>query len=68
MDDRQQFKRMVLWVLVGFLVLLYLLGALSLWARHRFLREIPALPALARIETAGPNICKCVLTKDAFGV
>lgn len=68
MDDRERFRRMVLWVLVGFIVLLYLLGALSLWARNRFLREMPPPPAVARIETEGANLCKFVLTKVPFGV
>lgn len=60
MDERERFKRMLLWVLVGFILLLYLLGALSLWARKRFLQEMPTPPAPVRIETTSANICKFV--------
>ena len=41
MDDRQKLRRTLLLILIGFILLLYLLGAASLWARHRFLNEAP---------------------------
>lgn len=67
MDDRERFKRTVLWILVGFILLLYLLGALSLWARGRFLQSVP-MPIVVRVETASVDTCKFVLTKVQFGV
>ncbi len=68
MDERERFKRAVLWILVGFILLLYLLGALSLWARGRFLHNAPVPPLIGRIETRNPNACKFVLTRVQFGV
>ncbi|MBC7260001.1 MAG: hypothetical protein H5T65_12220 [Chloroflexi bacterium] len=62
MDDRERFRRTLLLILVGFILLLYLLGALSLWARRRFLHTPPAPSAVVRVETACPNACKFVLT------
>lgn len=49
MDERERFKRAVLWILVGFILLLYLLGALSLWARGRFLRDAPMSPLVGEL-------------------
>jgi len=48
MDDRQRLRRKLLFVVIGFIVLLYLLGAAALWARSRFLNDapLPHLPAL----------------------
>ncbi|MGB9593307.1 MAG: hypothetical protein ACPL7R_04110 [Anaerolineae bacterium] len=68
MDERERFKRAVLWILVGFILLLYLLGALSLWARGRFLQTVPVAPTTGRIETPHPNACTFVLTRARFGV
>jgi hypothetical protein len=62
MDDRERFRRTLLLILVGFILLLYLLGALSLWARRRFLRTPPAPSVVVRVETARTNACKFVLT------
>lgn len=39
MNDRQNLRRVLLYTLLGFIVLLYLLGAASLWARQRFLDD-----------------------------
>lgn len=68
MDERERFKRIVLLILVGFILLLYLLGALSLWARGRFLQDAPYLPVIVRGEAALANSCKFVLTMAPFGV
>lgn len=68
MDERERFKRTVLLILVGFILLLYLLGALSLWARRRFLQTEPILPTIGRIEIPHSNDCKFVLTRVQFGV
>jgi hypothetical protein len=39
MDDLTRHRRALLFIILGFIVLLYLLGAVSLWARQRFLDE-----------------------------
>lgn len=36
MDDRQRFRKTLLFILLGFIVLLYCLGAASVWIRQRF--------------------------------
>ncbi len=48
MDERDRFKKVLLFILIGFILLLYFLAALSLWARKQLLGSeiINRLPTL----------------------
>ncbi len=48
MDERNRLLKVLLLILIGFVLLLYCLGAVSLWARNRFLGHeiLSTLPTL----------------------
>lgn len=58
MDDRSGLRRAILLTLLGFIVLLYLLGAASVWARRRFLNDgTGVLPAQGSEELQVCEFC-----------